>query len=89
MNRLIQASFRSGAQAAVLPYGSVGHMIRLSWLIVLAAGMLAALVRVVGPSSAADAAAMAYLILATVTFGWPRNRQVPRPVPVRHDLRRR
>ena len=35
----------------------------------LAGGMAAALVRAVGPAPVADAGAIGYLVLATVTFG--------------------
>ena len=48
-------------------------MIRSNWSIVLAIGIIAALVRAVGPASAADASAMAYLFLATLTFGRARG----------------
>jgi hypothetical protein len=61
-------------------------MIRSSWLFVLAAGMLAGLVRAVGPVSAADAIAMAYLILATLTFGRPRVDPAANHVTLRRDF---
>ena len=48
-------------------------MIRSSWSIVLAMGMIVALVRAVGSASVADASAMAYLFLATLTFGRARG----------------
>jgi hypothetical protein len=61
-------------------------MIRSGWLIVLAAGILAAVVRVAGPPPVADAIAMAYLILATVTFGRSRIDPAPNRVTVRRDF---
>jgi hypothetical protein len=61
-------------------------MIRIGWFIVLAAGMLVALVRVAGAASVADVMAMAYLILATLTFGRPRISPAPDRVLVRRRI---
>jgi hypothetical protein len=42
---------------------------KAGWWVVLAGGMAAAFVRAVGAAPVADAAAIGYLLLATVTFG--------------------
>jgi hypothetical protein len=60
-------------------------MLRSGWLIVLAAGMLTAVVRVAGPPAMADAMAMAYLTFATLTFGRHRIPPEPSSVPVRRE----
>ena len=60
-------------------------MLRSGWLIVLAAGMLTAVVRVAGASALADAMAMAYLTFATLTFGRRRVAPEPHGVPVRRE----
>ena len=61
-------------------------MIRTGWLIVLAAGIAVALVRVAGAPSAADVMSLAYLVLATVTFGRPRFSPAPSRVLVRREI---
>jgi hypothetical protein len=50
---------------------------RTGWLFVLGVGLLAASLRWLSPGSVADAAAMTYLFLATVTFGRPRRQPSP------------
>jgi hypothetical protein len=75
VNTLILAQFRGFVRGSrfALQQRESDRTMKAEWTIVVATGLIAGMIRMLGPALMADLAAITYLILATVVFSRTRH----------------